>query len=371
MRLAFSNSARAPNARRVVLAAASTQVEAPVARATPKQRLLVPCRITGVGAAAPPLVLSNKDLESLVDTNDEWITTRTGIKRRHVLAKGETLTQIATKASESALRMAGVDPLEIDLVLFATSSPDDLFGNATQVQAAIGAKNACAFDLTAACSGFVLGLITAAQYIRTGSVKKVLLVAGDALSRYVDWKDRSTCILFGDGCGAVVIGAGNLEDECSVLGTAMHSDGTGHKSLHCMFNREGAKPQHEGDGPSMEGSYANIAMAGQEVFKFAVRSVPAVIDSALENAGLTKEDVDWLVMHQANQRILDAAATRLGLSADRVVSNLAEYGNTSAASIPLALEEAVRDGRIKKGDVVAMAGFGAGLTWASAIVRWG
>lgn len=254
----------------------------------------------------------------------------------------------------------------------ATSTPDDIFGSATQVQSVIGAKNAVAFDLTAACSGFVLGLVTGSQFIRTGSMKNVLVVGADALSRFVDWRDRKTCILFGDGCGAVLVSA--TDEPCALLGSEMHSDGAGHKSLNCVYAKPEAddpKPMQQDQHASAQASYNNIHMAGQEVFKFAVRSVPTVIESALVKAGLEKSDVDWLVMHQANQRIMDAAAERLGLPADRVVSNLAEYGNTSAASIPIALDEAVRSGSIKQGDVIAMAGFGAGLTWASAIVRWG
>lgn len=273
---------------------------------------------------------------------------------------------------------------DIDLILFATSSPDDVFGSACQVQASIGASRAVAFDLTAACSGFVVALVTGSQYIRAGTYRNVLVVGGDALSRFVDWRDRGTCILFGDGCGAVVLRASDDPGaQGAILGMDMGSDGNGHKSLHCMFSGAGLKPLQEpashdassassaSAGPSSHASYANIHMAGQEVFKFAVRTVPTVIDGALAKAGMQKEDVDWLVMHQANQRILDAAAQRLGLPSERVVSNLAQYGNTSAASIPLALDQAVRGGLIKPGDKLAMAGFGAGLTWAGAIVRWG
>jgi len=334
--------------------------------------MMVPCRIVGVGSAAPAHVITNDDLAKLVDTNDEWITSRTGIKRRHVLSKGETLSELATAASKKALEMAGVAAADIDIVLFSTSSPDDLFGSACTVQAAVGCTKAVAFDLTAACSGFVLGLVTGVQYIRAGTAKNVLVIGGDALSRFVDWKDRGTCILFGDGCGAVVLRAGDVaEGPCALLGSAMQSDGNGAKNLHCLFAGVPAKPHAEGPAASSHGAYDNLAMQGQEVFKFAVRSVPTIIDAALGSAGLAKEHVDWLVMHQANQRILDAAAQRLGLPPDRVVSNLAEYGNTSAGSIPLALDEAVRAGRIKKGDVLAMAGFGAGLTWTGAIVRWG
>lgn len=366
----------------------------------------------------PQTVLTNDDLARLVDTNDEWITARTGIKRRHVLSAGETMTEHAAKAALGALQMARVDPTDVDLVILCTSTPDDAFGGAGQLQAAIGANSAVAFDLTGACSGFVLGLVTAAQYLRTGLAKKAVVVGGDALSRITDWTDRGTCILFGDGCGAVVLAAADAVPEeyaaseagreggakaqaqaakaaaagsaaegaiptgvrgrgppgCAILGVDMKSDGRGHKSLNCVYSPasdEDAKPQAAAEQAGSNAQYRNIHMAGQEVFKFAVRSVPAVIDSALDAAGVSKEEIDWLVMHQANARILDAAAQRLGLPSERVVTNLSEYGNTSAASIPLALDEAVRGGKVKPGDMLAMAGFGAGLTWAGAIVRWG
>ncbi len=272
------------------------------------------------------------------------------------------------------------------LVLLATSSPDDLFGSAPALAASIGATSAVAFDLTAACSGFVLALITAAQYVRAGGARHVVVVGADALSRYVDWRDRGTCILFGDGAGAVVLSAAGGDDgssspssspstsaPCGLLGFAMASDGVGAKHLNAKFASPGGKALAPDAGAAgAAGEYANIAMNGQEVFKFAVRAVPMVVEAALKDAGLPgPEAIDWLVLHQANQRILDSAAARLGVPPDRVVSNLAEYGNTSAASIPLALDEAVRDGRVKPGEVVAIAGFGAGLTWASAIFRYG
>lgn len=234
---------------------------------------LVPCKIAGVGSSAPQKVLTNVDLSKYVDTNDEWITTRTGIKRRHVLAEGENLTTHAAAAAKRALEMSGIPPESIDLVLMATSTPDDVFGNACSVQSAVGATNAVAFDLTAACSGFVLALVTASQYVRTGTFKNVLVIGGDAMSRFVDWRDRGTCILFGDACGAVVVTA-NPGGACALLGMDMHSDGNGGKNLSCTYSGAGLKP--ESSTASAHGSYQNVTMQGQEVFKFAVRSVPTV-----------------------------------------------------------------------------------------------
>lgn len=215
-----------------------------------------------------------------------------------------------------------------------------------------------------------MALVTASQYIRTGTYKNILVIGADALSRYVDWTDRGTCILFGDGCGAVLIQSKGEGEPCSLLGQDMHSDGKGQRHLNALFDGAASKP-FSGEAASSHSAYCNLAMNGQEVFKFAVRAVPTVIEGALKNAGMQKEEIDWLVLHQANMRILSAAADRLGVPTERVVSNLSQYGNTSAASIPLALDEAVRRGDIKPGQVLAMAGFGAGLSWASAIVRWG
>eukprot|EP00210_Caulerpa_lentillifera_P006552 g6257.t1 len=264
-----------------------------------------------------------------------------------------------------------MNPVDVDCVLFATSSPDDIFGSASQVQHAIGATNAVAFDLTAACSGFVLATITAAQYIRSGCFSNIVVIGGDALSRFVDWRDRSTCILFGDGCGALVL-TQQQSPSCSLLGTAMRTDGSGYQHLKASFtNSTPSKPQATDDHiASSQSRFDNVFMNGQEVFRWAVKGIPKIIEDALEDGSMTSDSLDWLVMHQANQRILDAAAQRLNLPPDRVVSNLAKYGNTSAASIPIALDEAVRNGDIQSGDVIAMAGFGAGLTMAAAIVRW-
>lgn len=323
--------------------------------------------ITGTGAAVPSVQLSNHDLAQMVDTSDEWITTRTGIKQRFVTSPGESLMSIGVQASRQALTMAQVDPEEIDLVILATSTPDDLFGSAVSIQTAVGAKQAVAFDLTAACSGFVFGLVNAAQFIYTGVYRKVLLVGADLLSRWVDWSDRSTCILFGDGAGAVVIEATAPERD-GLLGFELCSDGQLNYTLNLTHQGE---PKTLLDSIQVnQGNYQPITMKGKEVYRFAVEKVPEVISKALFRAELTPEQVDWLLLHQANQRIMDAVAQRLQIPTERVISNLASYGNTSAASIPLALDEAMRAGQLSSGDVIAMSGFGAGLTWGAAIVKW-
>lgn len=322
--------------------------------------------ITGCGSATPAMALSNEQLSQIVETSDEWIATRTGIRERRLAAEGESLTTLAATAAQAAIAMAGLAPTDIDLILLATSTPDDLFGTACRVQAAIGATHAVAFDLTAACSGFVFGLVTAAQYLRTGVYQNVLLIGGDVLSRWVDWQDRRTCILFGDGAGAVVLEA---NDRDRLLGFELRSDGSQNHYLNLDYQ---ATPTPLVEGVEIgQGSFQPITMNGQEVYRFAVRRVPEVLEKALFRADLTTADVDWLILHQANQRILDAVADRLKVPPEKVVSNLASYGNTSAASIPLALDEAVRAGKIQAGETIAIAGFGAGLTWGAAVFTWG
>ncbi|KAI3672910.1 hypothetical protein L6452_39012 [Arctium lappa] len=333
------------------------------------------CKLVGCGSAVPTLQVSNDDLSKIVDTNDEWISVRTGIRNRRVLTGKDRMTGLAVEAAEKALEMAEVDPNDVDLVLLCTSTPDDLFGSAPQIQAALGCKgNPLAFDITAACSGFVLGLVSASCYIRAGGFKNVLVIGADALSRYVDWTDRGTCILFGDAAGAVLVQACESEED-GLFGFDLHSDGEGNRHLNASIK------ENETDGsfgsnssalgfPPKGSSYSFVQMNGKEVFRFACRVVPQSIEIALEKAGMTRSSIDWLLLHQANQRILDGVATRLEIPTDRVISNLANYGNTSAASIPLALDEAVRSGKIKSGQTIATAGFGAGLTWGSAIIRW-
>jgi 3-oxoacyl-[acyl-carrier-protein] synthase-3 len=323
--------------------------------------------ITGCGSATPAQFLSNANLSQIVETSDEWIKSRTGIGQRHLADPSVSLSQLAAQASIKALEMAQVHPSDVDMILLATSTPDDLFGSAAQVQGQIGANRAIAFDLTAACSGFLVGLVTATQFIRTGTYRNVLVIGADVLSRWVDWNDRATCVLFGDGAGAVVCQANDTKDN--ILGFELHSDGSQNSSLNLAYQGEELPLK---DGISVQkGTYKPLTMNGREVYRFAVAKVPEVIEKALYRANLTTSDIDWLVLHQANQRIMDAVSDRLKLPPEKVISNLSEYGNTSAASIPLALDEAVRAGKVKKGDIIASSGFGAGLTWGGIIFRWG
>lgn len=322
--------------------------------------------ITGSGAATPTTYLDNQGLTQLVETSDEWIATRTGIKQRRLAGVADSVSDLATAAASEAIAMAGISPEELDLIILATSTADDLFGTAGLIQGKLGAKQAVAFDLTAACSGFVFGMVTGAQFIRSGVYRNVLLVAADILSRWVDWSDRRTCILFGDGAGAIVMQA----SECDRFsGFELRSDGSQNHSLNLAYQ---GQPKELVEGVTIsQGTYQPITMNGQEIYRFAVKKVPDVIEKALFRANLSVDKVDWLILHQANQRILDAVADRLKIPHDKVISNLAHYGNTSAASIPIALDEAVRQGKIKPGDTIAAAGFGAGLSWGATIFQWG
>lgn len=322
--------------------------------------------ITGSGSATPDVSLDNHQLSQMVETSDEWIKSRTGIQARRLADAQVSLSYLAAQAGKNAIAMAGITPQDLDLIILATSTPDDLFGTAGQIQASLGANQAVAFDLTAACSGFVFAMVTAAQFIRTGTYKNVLLIGADILSRWVNWQDRGSCILFADGAGAVVMQA----NECDrFLGFSIRSDGTQYKYLQLAYT-----PQSQELVKGIEvgkGNFQPIIMNGKEIYRFAVQKVPEVIEKALFQANLTAEDIDWLLLHQANQRILDAVAERLKIPSAKVISNLANYGNTSAASIPLALDESVRQGKVKAGDAIAAAGFGAGLTWGASIFRWG
>lgn len=334
-------------------------------------------RAVGVGAAAPKQVVTNADVEAMgLDTSDEWISSRTGISQRHVLDSASPLSGLATEAAKQALEDSGVDPAEVGLVIVATSSPDDLFGDATTVAHGIGAKHAAAFDLTAACSGFLFATVTASQFLHSGAYKHAVVVGADALSRWVDWEDRNVCILFGDGAGAVVLSATSESEEAAeggsgpgILGFAMHSDGADQPKLCLPYSGKSVAIGRSQEATS--GSYDVISMNGRAVYGFATREVPAVLTEALGNAGLEAKDVDWLLLHQANIRIMETVAKRLGIPMDKVLTNLNEHGNTSAGSIPIALNAAVKSGKVKKGDVIACAGFGAGLSWGACILKWG
>jgi 3-oxoacyl-[acyl-carrier-protein] synthase III len=321
----------------------------------------------GCGAAAPETVVLNDALAQVVDTSDEWIASRTGIRQRHISNANESLAGFATQAALQALEMAGVAAMDVDMIILATSSAEDLFGTACQIQAQLGATKAVAFDLTAACSGFVFGVVTAAQFLRSGTYKNILVIGADLLSRWVDWSDRNTCVLFGDGAGAVLMQGSENVDR--LLGFEIRSDGSQNCCLNLAF-----KPELSELIPGVmltQGKYQYITMNGKEVYRFAINRVPEAIEKVIHQANLTSDDIDWLILHQANQRIMDAVAERLHISADKVISNVAKYGNTSAASIPIALNEAVRSGKIKSSDTIATSGFGAGLSWGAAIFKWG
>lgn len=322
--------------------------------------------ITGSGSAKPETALDNYQLSQMVETSDQWIQTRTGIQERRIVEAQGSLSTIAARAGQSACEMAGIIPADLDMIILATSTPDDLFGSAGHIQALLKAPRAVAFDLTAACSGFVFGLVTAAQFIRTGAYRNILLIGADVLSRWVDWSDRTTCVLFGDGAGAVVLQANPID---RLLGFEIRTDGSQNGCLQLAYDAHSIEVVK---GVTVgRGCYQAITMNGKEVYRFAVQKVPEVIDKALFRASLSPKDVDWLVLHQANQRILDAVAQRLDIPEEKVLSNLAHYGNTSAASIPLVLDGAVRQGKIKTGDLIATSGFGAGLSWGAAVFEWG
>ncbi|MEM8720676.1 MAG: beta-ketoacyl-ACP synthase III [Cyanobacteria bacterium P01_G01_bin.39] len=322
--------------------------------------------ITGCGSAAPQTVLTNNQLAQMVETSDEWISTRTGMKNRHIASPTDSLSQLAAVAAQNAIASSGISPTDVDLIIVATSTPDDLFGSACQVQGLIGASNAVAFDLTAACSGFIFALITASQFISTGVYQNILIIGADVLSRWVNWSDRTSCILFGDGAGAVVC---QRATDNRLLSFGMYSNGSQNGSLNLNYQHQTQPLVPEVQ--VQQGNYNPITMNGREVYRFAVAKVPEAISKAMFQANLTADDIDWLLLHQANQRIMDAVAKRLKIPQEKILSNIAEYGNTSAASIPLALDAAVRAGKVKPGDTIAASGFGAGLTWGSAIFKWG
>ena len=323
--------------------------------------------LVGSGSAVPAASITNTQLSVRVETNDEWIRTRTGIGARRVAGPEESLTTLATRAGQAALDHAGWRAEDLDLILLATSSPDDLFGTAPRIQGELGATKAVAFDLTAACSGFLFALITANQYLATGVMRRALVIGADQLSRWVNWDDRSTCVLFGDGAGAVTVEACPAP-ETGLLGFRMRSDGSRNGCL-TLAQTNTHEPLLDGLS-AQKGGFAPIQMNGQEVYKFAVREVPAILAELLEATGTAPDQLDWLLLHQANQRILDAVAQRFSMPQQQVLSNLAHYGNTSAATIPLMLDEAVKDGRVQPGHLLASSGFGAGLSWGGALLRW-
>lgn len=321
--------------------------------------------ILGLGTYVPEKVLTNKDLEKMVDTSDEWIVERTGIRERRIAAPEQATSDLATIAAERALADAKTSPDEIELIIACTATPDMFFPSvACLVQANLQAANAAAFDLAAGCSGFMYGINTGAQFIKTGLYKKVLVVGAETLTRIMDYTDRNTCVLFGDGAGAVVLG--ECKSGCGIIGFNMGADGAGGDLLKL--------PAGGSRLPATAETVANrqhfVHMNGNEVFKFAVKVMGESAFKALDNAGLKAEDVDILIPHQANIRIIQSAAKRLKLPMEKVIVNVDRYGNTSSASIPIALREALDDGRVKDGDVIVAVGFGAGLTWASCVIKW-
>ena len=318
--------------------------------------------VLGCGSYLPSRVLTNEELARTVDTSDEWIVQRTGIHERRIAAAGETTSDMALRAAQSALAHAKVDAQSIDLIVLATSTPDQTFpASAVTVQAGLGITGGAAFDLQAVCTGFVYGLATADGLLKTGDFKRALVIGSETFSRILDWTDRTTCVLFGDGAGAVVLEAqeqpGTREDR-GILTTHLRSDG-----------RHKAKLYVDG-GPSSTQTVGHLRMEGRAVFKHAVAMITDVIEDAFEATGYTAEDVDWFVPHQANKRIIDDTAKKLGIASEKVVTTVDRHGNTSAASIPLALTAAVADGRIKRGDLVMLEAMGGGFTWGSALVRW-
>jgi len=321
--------------------------------------------ILGTGSCLPDRVVTNEDMAKIVDTNDEWIRSRTGIRERRIVDENTASSDLAVVAAQRALEDAGISAEDIDLVIVATVTPDHLFpATACLVQDRIGAKKAAAFDLTAGCTGFLYGLSAAVPMVESGHFKHALVIGVETLSRITDFTDRSTCVLFGDGAGAVVIGP--AKEGKGFLAFEMGSDGSGAE----LLRQEAGGSRNPATQETVLQRKHFISMAGNEVFKFAVRTLGSCSEKVLEKAGLTKEDIDFLIPHQANLRIIDSAVSRLGLSQEKVYINLDKYGNMSSASVPVALDEAVRLGKIKDGDVVVLVGFGAGLTWGATALRW-
>ena len=319
-------------------------------------------RIAGTGSYLPEKILTNDDLAKFVDTSDEWITTRSGIRQRHIAADDETTCDLAYHASVRALEAAGVDASELDLIVLGTTTPDLIFpSTACLLQHRLGANGCAAFDVNAACSGFVYALTVADKFIRSGASKTVLVIGAETLTRMIDWSDRTTCVLFGDGAGAVVL---KPDSDTGILSTHLHADG-GKKEL--LWNPVGVsvgfKPEEKNVG-------VRINMAGSDVFKHAVKTLDSLVEETLEANGLDRHDIDWLIPHQANLRIIEATAKRLDMPMERVIVTVDRHGNTSSGSVPLALDEAVRSGKIQRGQMVLLEAFGGGFTWGSALLRY-
>jgi 3-oxoacyl-[acyl-carrier-protein] synthase III len=319
-------------------------------------------RIAGTGSYLPEKVLTNADLSKIVDTTDEWIAARTGIRQRHVAAEGETTGDLAFHASVRALQAAGVDAADLDLIVLGTTTPDLVFpSTACLLQHRLGANGCAAFDVNAACSGFVYALAVADKFIASGAAKTVLVVGSETLTRMVDWTERTTCVLFGDGAGAVVLKA---DSETGILSTHLHADG-GKKEL--LWNPVGVSV---GFKENEKNAGVRINMAGSDVFKYAVKALDSVVEETLEANGLDRHDIDWLIPHQANLRIIEATAKRLDMPMERVVVTVDKHGNTSSGSVPLALDVAVRSGKVQRGQLLLLEAFGGGFTWGSALLRY-
>ena len=318
--------------------------------------------VTGTGSALPANRVSNGDLAERVDTSDDWIVERTGIRFRHIAGEHETTSTLATDAARAAIVAAGLEPAQIDLIVLATATPDQTFpATATKVQAALGIDDCVAFDVAAVCSGFLYAVQVADAMLRAGVHRRALVIGAETFSRILDWEDRTTCVLFGDGAGAIVLEAqddASVERPRGILSTRLHADGRHNQLLYVD------------GGPSTTGTVGKLRMKGKEVFRHAVVNLAAVMGESLDLAGLTPADVDWVVPHQANARILDATARKLNLAPEKVVVTVDRHANTSAASVPLALDVAVKDGRIKRGDLVVLEAMGGGFTWGAAVVRW-
>ena len=318
--------------------------------------------VRGVGSALPRRIMKNTDFEGVVETSDEWIVQRTGIRQRHIASDDETTASLGEAAARAALDAAGLEPADIDLIVLATSTPDNTFpATAVEIQHRLGMRHGFAFDMQAVCSGFVYALTTADLYLRGGMAKRALVIGSETFSRILDWNDRSTCVLFGDGAGALVLeaaeGEGTIADR-GVLASSLRSDGTHKEKLYV-----------EG-GPSTTGTVGHLRMEGREVFKHAVGMITDVIEATYADAGISSEDLDWFVPHQANKRIIDGSARKLGIAEEKVVITVDRHGNTSAASVPLALAAAVGDGRIREGDLVLLEAMGGGFTWGAVLLRW-